>query len=99
MHFVGKGGRFTPIIPGKGGGQLVRVMDPESDKHAAVQGTKGFYWLESEMVETLGKEDDIDMSYFETLVNEAIDNLAKYGDVEWFLDGSDYTDMVLAQSA
>ncbi|WNO27660.1 DNA primase/polymerase [Arthrobacter phage Djungelskog] len=99
MHFVGKGGRFTPITPGKGGGQLVRVMDPDADKHAAVQGTKGWYWLESEMVETLGKEEDIDTSYFETLVNEALDNLKKHGDVEWFLDGSDYVDKVLLQSA
>ncbi len=98
MHFVGKGGLFTPIEPGMGGGQLVRIVD-DNVKPAAVQGTKGWYWLESDMVETLGKEDVIDDSYFETLVNEAIDTLKKFGDVEWFLEGSDYTQMVLKQSA
>lgn len=96
MHFVGKGGRFTPIIPGKGGGQLVRV---DGEKSGAVQGTKGWYWLESEMVETLDKEEDIDISYFDLLVDEAVDKLREFGDVEWFLDGSDYVDMVLKQSA
>ena len=25
------------------------------------------------------------MSYFEKLVDEAVDNLKKYGDVEWFI--------------
>lgn len=96
LHFVGKGGRFTPITPGKGGGQLVRMID---DKSGAVQGTKGWYWLESEMVETLEKEEDIDTSYFENMVDEAVTTLRKFGDVEWFLEGSDYVEKVLQQSA
>jgi hypothetical protein len=96
LHFVGKGGRFSPIIPGKGGGQLVRIAE---DKTGAVQGTKGYYWLETEMVETLDKEKDIDVSYFDNMVDEAVDKLREFGDVEWFLDGSDYVDMVLQQSA
>jgi hypothetical protein len=96
MHFVGKGGLFCPIIPGKGGGQLVREKD---GKYGAVQGTKGWYWLEAEMVKTLGKESDIDLSYFETLINEAYETLGKFGDVEWFLSSPEYTEMVLAQSS
>jgi hypothetical protein len=96
MHFVGKGGLFTPIAPGSGGGQLVRVID---DKSGAVQGTKGFYWLESDMVQVLGKEKDIDITYFETLVNEAYDTLQKFGDVEEFLASDDYAEMVLKQNA
>ncbi|UGL63286.1 DNA primase/polymerase [Arthrobacter phage Tokki] len=84
IHYVGKGGLFTPIIPGKGGGQLVREKKDKSG-FDAVAGTKGFYWLEAEMVKNLGKEQDIDKSYFETLVNEAYDTLGKFGDVEWFL--------------
>lgn len=83
LHFVGKAGLFCPMKPGSGGGLLVRVID---DKLHAVQGTKGYLWMEAEMVEELGLEKDIDMSYFTTLVDEAIDSLKKYGDVEAFLD-------------
>ncbi|AXH44601.1 DNA primase/polymerase [Arthrobacter phage MediumFry] len=89
MHHIGKGGLFTPIMPGAGGGQLVREKKDKSG-FDAVAGTKGFYWMESEMVKNLGKEKDIDKSYFETLVNDAYDTLGKFGDVEWFL--SDSTD-------
>jgi hypothetical protein len=83
-YYIGKGGLFTPIRPGGGGGQLVREKKDKSG-FDAVAGTKGFYWLESEMVKSLGKESDVDRSYFETLVDEAFDTLAKYGDVEQFL--------------
>lgn len=83
MKFVGKAGRFTPMLPGTGGGFLVRKKD---DKYYAVGGTKGFQWMESELVETLKKEQDIDGSYFEKLVSEAIETVSKYGDWDWFVD-------------
>ncbi|UTN92060.1 DNA primase/polymerase [Arthrobacter phage Darby] len=95
MHHIGKGGLFTPIIPGKGGGQLVREKKDKSG-FDAVAGTKGFYWMEAEMVKNLGKEADVDKSYFETLVNEAYDTLGKYGDVEWFLSDSSTGDSAAA---
>lgn len=82
VHFVGKGGTFCPIKPGCGGGLLMREKD---GKFYAATGTKGFEWLEADMVKSLGKEGDIDMDYFETLVNEAYDTLGKFGDVEKFL--------------
>ena len=81
MHFVGKAGRFTPILENRGGGLLVREKD---GKYYAAVGTKGYRWLESEMVVALGKQDDVDMSYFESLVNDAVDNISKFGDFEWF---------------
>jgi hypothetical protein len=64
------------------------------DKAHAVQGTKGFIWMESEMVEKLGLEKDIDLSYFATLVDEAVDALDKYGDVEQFISDGDNDDYV-----
>lgn len=82
MHFVGKAGLFTPIKEDKGGGLLVREKD---GKYYAAVGTKGYRWLESEMVEQLNKQDDVDMAYFEALVNDAVDNISKYGDFEWFV--------------
>ena len=80
-HFIGKVGLFCPIKPGKGGGKLYREKD---GKYYSVTGTKDFRWLESEIVKELGKQDDIDMRYFENLDNDAIENMSKYGDVEWF---------------
>ena len=80
--FIGKTGSFCPILPGRGGGILVRSKD---DKFDAVSGTKGRFWLESEMVKDLGKEKDIDYGYFNDLVDKAKDAISEYGDFEWFI--------------
>lgn len=79
--FVGKVGLFCPIKPGCGGGELFREKD---GKYYAVTGTKGWKWMEAEMVDTLHKEDYIDISYYNHLVDEAVDAISKYGDFEWF---------------
>lgn len=86
--FIGKVGSFCPIKPGCGGGHLMRetVNNKTGEKgYAAVTGTKGFTWLEAEMVTTLEKEADIDRSYYDRMVDDAVDDLGKFGDVEWFL--------------
>ena len=58
--------------------------------YAAATGSKGYRWMESEMVKTLGKEKDIDRSYYERLVNDAVDAISQYGDFEWFCsDGTE----------
>ena len=41
--------------------------------------------MESEIVKALGKENDIDLGYFNSKVDAAMSQLAKYGDAEWFL--------------
>lgn len=86
-HFVGKVGQFTPIKPGKGGAVLYRLQD---GKYNSVGGTKDYRWLESEMVKTLGKEDDIDKSYYTKLVDDAVEAISKYGDFEWFVSDDPY---------
>ena len=35
-------------------------------------------WLESEDVKNLGKEDDIDISYYDSLVDDAVKTISKY---------------------
>ena len=85
--FVGKAGQFTPILPGKGGGELV---SERGEKYNAVTGTKGFRWLESEIVRSLGKEADIDKSYYYQLVDEAIKDISEFGDFNWFAGDADY---------
>ncbi len=80
-HFVGKVGEFTPIKAGCGGGLLMREA---GGKYSAASGTTGFRWMESEMVTALGKEANIDRSYYDKLVNDAIETISQYGDFEWF---------------
>lgn len=81
-HFVGKVGQFCPIKPGCGGAVLYRMQD---DKYYAAAGTTGYRWMESAMVSTLGKEDDIDRSYYIKLVDDAVDTISQYGDFSWFV--------------
>ena len=85
--FVGRVGQFCPIIPGKGGALLLReagLTDTGERKYASVTGAKDYRWLESEAVYSLHMENDIDKAYFDKEVNEAVDEISKYGDFEWF---------------
>ncbi len=81
-HFVGKVGRFTPMRPGSGGGILLREKD---GKYHAATGSKGYRWMESWMVKELNKEGEIDNQYFIDKVNEMVDDISKFGDIEQFL--------------
>lgn len=91
-HFVGRIGRFCPIKPGCGGAELLREgKDKDGNvKYTSATGAKGFRWLESEMVKSLGKEADIDHSYYYKLVDGAIDTISKYGNFEWFVSDDPY---------
>jgi hypothetical protein len=86
-RFIGKVGQFCPIKPGCGGGLLMREKD---GKYYAATGSKGYRWLESEMVSELGKEDDIDRSYYDKMVDEAVKSISEYGDFEWFVSDEPY---------
>jgi hypothetical protein len=89
--FVGKVGQFCPIKPGCGGGELLREAKDKygNIKYSSATGAKGFRWLESEMIQTLGKEKDIDRSYYDKLVDAAIETISQYGDFEWFVSDND----------
>ena len=80
--FVGKTGLFTPMKEGTGGGILYREKD---GKYYAVTGTKGYRWLESEVVKSSGRDGDIDVSYYEKLAEEAKATISEYGDFEAFV--------------
>lgn len=77
--FVGRVGQFTPVTIG--GGTLMRKA---ADKFNSVTGTKGYLWMESMDVKNL-REDIIDYSYYNAMVDDARDAIAKYGDVDWFV--------------
>lgn len=94
-HFVGRVGSFCPIKPGCGGGVLVRESgtDPVNDilhTYASATGADGYRWMEAEMVQTLNKELDIDRSYYDNLVANAIDAISEHGDFEWFVSDCEY---------
>ena len=91
-HFVGKVGLFCPIKPGCGGGELLREAKDKNGniKYASATGAKGYRWLESEMVRTLNKQKDIDRSYYDKLVDDAVETISKYGDFEWFASDDPY---------
>lgn len=96
-NFVGKVGNFCPIKPGCGGGILVRqTTTPEGKtKYTSVTGTlkpdkTPYRWLEAEAVKLLGKEDDIDKSYYRRLVDDAVDAISQYGDFERFVADESY---------
>ena len=86
-HFVGKAGSFCPIKQDCGGGILLREKE---GKYYAATGSKGYRWLESEVVTALGKEDDIDKSYYNLLTEASIKDISNYGNFEWFASDKPY---------
>jgi energy-coupling factor transporter ATP-binding protein EcfA2 len=81
MEFVGRIGMFCPMKTE--GGPLYRIID---DKQYAVTGTKGYKWLQTHVVKANGLEDDIDVSYFEAQVEDALSKIAAFGDPTIFLE-------------
>jgi hypothetical protein len=86
LQFIGKVGSFVPIKPGCGGGLLVRESVDKNGriKYDSAVGAKDHRWLEAEAVKILGKENDIDRSYYDKLVNDAVKAISEYGDFEYF---------------
>jgi hypothetical protein len=78
--FIGKVGAFVPVLPGNGGGLLMREKD---GKYYAATGTKGYRWLEAETVKELNIP--IDYGYHNRLVEEAKKTLSEFGSLDTFL--------------
>ena len=91
--FVGKVGRFCPIKDGFGGGELLREKD---GKYYSVTGTKKpdgkskYRWKEAEIVEEKGLDNEIDISYYDRLCEEAVQAVNKAGEKK----GIDYQTFV-----
>lgn len=86
-HFVGRVGEFSPVLPGTGGGDLLREA---GGKYSAATGSSDFKWMESEMIRTLGKEDCVNRGFYDRLVDNAVETISKYGDFEWFQSDDPY---------
>jgi len=93
MHFVGKTGRFVPVVEGFGGGTLYRVKD---GKPYAVAGTKGYLWVEADVAWSMFKDGQgtpfseqsaefIDMRYFNKLAEDARNAIDYFGEYARFV--------------
>ena len=92
-RFIGKVGQFCPMKEGVGGGILLRETSNSKTGekgYAAATGSKGFRWLESEMVRELGKEAGIERGYYDKMVDEAVKSISEFGDFEWFTSEDPY---------
>ena len=54
----------------------------------SVVGTSGYEWLESEYVRKNNKENDIDVSYYDKLVTDAITEINKHCDFYEFVSSN-----------
>ena len=82
--FVGRAGSFCPVVNGVGGGYLLREKD---GKYSFAAGTKGYRWMESEVLRSLGTEEAmrrINRKYYAALVDDAVATISEYGDFEAF---------------
>ena len=68
---------------------MVYYLEKEG-KYYAATGSKGFRWLEAEMVRELKRDKDIDKTYYQALVDGAKDAISLYGDAEWFTSDDEY---------
>ena len=85
--FVGKVGSFLPILPGKGGGVLLR---DQNGKMYSAEGAKGYRWLETNVVKNLNMEKDIDISYYAVMADKAVAHIEEFGEFSWLVDPKPY---------
>ena len=84
--FIGRVGQFCPMKETVGK-ELYVLRD---EKYSSPTGTKGYLWLESEYVKEYNLENEIDISYYEALVTEAVSTITAYvldGGFEGFMYG------------
>lgn len=78
-QFVGKFGAFIPVLNGR------RLMRIDGDKAHSVTGTKDYLWELDDVVMVVEKELEVDMSYFEDLVNDGMRTIEKFGSFQEFV--------------
>ena len=85
-RFVGRVGQFCPVKPGHGGGLLYRGNE---GKYYAAAGSTGYRWVETDTIRGVN-EDAVDLSFYQTLVDDAVETISQYGDFEWFASDDPY---------
>jgi hypothetical protein len=85
LTHVGRTGSFVPVR--ENGAKLWRVKD---DRRYAVTGTKGYLWVEREVARSRGItmanwEDHVDVGYFDSLREDAMSAISKFGSFDKFM--------------
>lgn len=60
--------------------EMVTIIDPDTGKEKEISG--------AELIS--GNDGIVDRSYYDKLVNDAIESISKYGDYEWFISEDPY---------
>lgn len=96
-RFVGKVGAFCPMKDGVGAGILLREgngkFNAATGTKKAGKGNEVYKWMEAEMVLKLRLQEYIDRSYYNKLVDDAVDTISQYGDFEMFVSDEMPMDM------
>ena len=92
LQFIGRIGQFTPVAPGSGGGILLRQNTDKfgNIKYDSAGGADGYRWMESEAIRGTAMEANVDMRFYTSQVDAAIEEISKYGDAEWFISDDPY---------
>lgn len=76
-QFIGRFGAFMPVVDGR---VLLRI---DGEKEHSVTGTKGYLWETDDVAMAEGK--DVDMTYFQELIDEGLRTIEKFGSYEEFI--------------
>lgn len=87
-RFIGRIGKFVPVKDGCGGAELLACIN---GKYSYAQGAKGWRFKEAEIVDTLKNYDQVNHDYWIKQVNDTIDIMSQFGDVEKFRSDEPYT--------
>lgn len=85
--FIGKVGQFVPVYDGCGGGLLMREKD---GKYYNASGCSGYRWKTAEVIKSMKKENQIDVSYWENQAHDAMGSIVVFGDYNWFTSDDPY---------
>ncbi len=80
-------GRVSSFVPVKSGGGTLVVK--RSNGYSSVSGTKGYRFLETEVYRRTRTLDDIDISFYRKLADDAIADIEKYGYFDMFVKTDD----------
>lgn len=80
FKFVGKVGKFVPMKHG------YILMREKNDKYYYAPSSKGYLWMEADMVQQSNLYEDIDYSYFDKLCEDAKNQINKFTDFDNFVN-------------
>lgn len=85
LYFIGNVGSFIPVYKNCGGGDCVAVADADGSTRY-VTGTKGYKWMETSAVVANGKQNCIDINYYNELVKDAAKQIKDHDENGVFSD-------------